>query len=281
MYYQIENMDGYYRIGSAESIFCYLIVGTKKAMLIDTGYGYGNLREAVKSITDKPLIIVNTHGHCDHVGGNAQFEENCFIHERDMELCREHTGRGMREDNIRRAKNSMNYETGETYNALPEDFDEDAYLNRGCGNLRQVKEGDIFELGGATMKIVETPGHTKGGISVLYQEKNLLFVGDAAGFFVWLFAEETTSREEYIKTLEKLEALGADQYIGGHSPEAMHMEDFPLYIRAAKEADYEKGEPFESFLAQETKPRVCALDGMTLKDMFRPGFAAVVISKEK
>lgn len=281
MYYQIENMDGYYRIGSAENIFCYLIVGTKKAMLIDTGYGYGNLREAVKSITDKPLIIVNTHGHCDHVGGNAQFEEKCFIHEQDMELCREHTGRGMREDNVRRAKNSLNYETGENYNALPEDFDEDAYLNRGCGNISQVKGGDVFELGGAAMKIVETPGHTKGGISVLYQEKNLLFVGDAAGFFVWLFAEETTSREEYIKTLEKMQALGADKYIGGHNPETMHKEDFSLYIRAAKEADYEKGEPFDSFFAQETKPRVCALDGMHLKDMFRPGFAAVVISAGK
>lgn len=281
MYYQIEKMDGYYRIGSAENVFCYLIVGTKKAMLIDTGYGYGNFWESVKSITDKPLIIVNTHGHCDHVGGNAQFEETCFIHGKDMELCRKHTRREMREDNVRRAKNSLNYETGKTFNALPGDFNENVYLDMGCGNIRQVKEGDVFELGGATMKIVETSGHTKGGISVLFQEKNLLFIGDAAGFFVWLFAEETTSREEYIKTLEKMEALAADKYIGAHNPEAMHKEDFQLYIRAAKEADYERGEPFESFFAQETNPRVCALDGMTLKDMFQPGFAAVVISADK
>lgn len=144
-----------------------------------------------------------------------------------------------------------------------------------------MKEGEIFELGGATMEIVETPGHTKGGISVLYREKKLLFVGDAAGFFVWLFAEETTSREVYIQTLEKMYALAAKGYIGAHNPETMHREDFLMYIRAAKEADYEKGEPFESPFSKETKPRVCALDGMTLKDMFRPGFAAVVISREK
>ena len=43
-------------------------------MLIDTGYGYGNLKQVVKSITDKPLYIVNTHGHVDHTSGNAQFE---------------------------------------------------------------------------------------------------------------------------------------------------------------------------------------------------------------
>ena len=44
MYYNIEKMDGYFRIGSPENVFCYLIEGTDKAMLIDTGFGYGNLR---------------------------------------------------------------------------------------------------------------------------------------------------------------------------------------------------------------------------------------------
>ena len=62
MYYNIEKMSGYYRIGSPEAVFCYLIVGEEKAMLIDTGYAYGDLRGAVDSITDKPLVIVNTHG---------------------------------------------------------------------------------------------------------------------------------------------------------------------------------------------------------------------------
>ena len=52
-----------------------MIVGKEKAMLIDTGHGYGNLKQVVKSITDKPLYIVNTHGHLDHTSGNAQFEE--------------------------------------------------------------------------------------------------------------------------------------------------------------------------------------------------------------
>lgn len=60
MYYQVEKMNGYYRIGSPENVFCYLIEGADTAMLIDTGYCYGNLRETVKTVTDKPLVIVNT-----------------------------------------------------------------------------------------------------------------------------------------------------------------------------------------------------------------------------
>lgn len=280
MYYQIEKMDGYYRIGSPESVFCYLIVGTEKAVLIDTGYGFGNLREAVRSVTENPLFVINTHGHCDHASGNGQFEEPCFMHELDMELCREHSSREMRMESIKNAKHSQNYQTGELYNALPEDFDEEAYLSMGTGNLHAVKEGDIFELGGATLEIMETPGHTKGGISIFYREKNLLFTGDEAGEMVWLFAEESAGLEVHIKTLKKMYAMAADGYISAHNPNIMHREDFPRYIRAAEEADYEKGEPFDNRFANGAQPRICALDGMTLKDLFKPGFAAVVIGEK-
>ena len=84
MYYQVEEQDGYYRIGSPENVFCYLFVGSKQAALIDTGYGFGNLEQTVRSVTDKPVVIINTHGHCDHTGGNAQFEEVCYIGEKDI-----------------------------------------------------------------------------------------------------------------------------------------------------------------------------------------------------
>lgn len=280
VYYHVEKLDGYYRIGSPEAVFCYLVVGEEKAMLIDTGYAYGDLQRTVKSVTDKPLIIINTHGHCDHVGGNAQFEEMCYIHEADLKLCYEHNKEEMRKSNALRAAHSLNYETGKEYNALPEPFDMESYCKKGYGKLQGVREGTVFELGGATMEIIETPGHTKGGISVLYREKNLLFAGDAIGFFVWLFLEESTDKEAYIKMLDKLYELNADGYIGGHNPDVMHREDLLIYKRAAEEADYEKGIPFESFLGQEQKPRVCPLDGMTMTDMFKPGFAAVVINEK-
>ncbi len=279
-YYTIEKMNGYYRIVCAENSFCYLITGKDKAALIDTGSGFGDLKAAVRQVTYLPLYIINTHGHGDHTGGNAQFEEKAWIHPSDMDLCRRHCSCAMRKENVERARHRKNYETGEACNILPEDFDEEDYCTRGTGNLVPVKEGDCFDLGGATLEIISTPGHTQGEISVLYKEKNLVFTGDTTGFFVWLFDNDATDIATYIKTLEKLIGLNEKEYISAHSPRAMYVADLLLYKRAAEEADYSKGEPFISFAGTETKPRVCAVDGYTLKDMFKPGFAAVVIRED-
>lgn len=281
LYYTVDNFGNFYRIGSPEAVFCYLIVGREKAMLIDTGYAFGDLRGAVRSITEKPLYIVNTHGHLDHACGNAQFDEPVYIHENDISLCLEHTGKAMRSESADRAAHSVNYQTHEVYNALPADFDRETYISRGAGKLEAVEDGHVFDLGGATLETVFTPGHTKGGISLWYREKNIAFVGDATGFFVWLFAPETTDRETYIGGLNRLIALDAESYWGGHNDKPMTKADLQLYVRAAKEADFAKGQKFESFLNGAEEVRVCALDGKTIDNMFEPGFAALVITKDK
>ena len=51
----------------------YLVTGTDKALVIDTMYGQEDLKEAVKTLTDLPLMLVNTHGHFDHTYGNLYF----------------------------------------------------------------------------------------------------------------------------------------------------------------------------------------------------------------
>lgn len=276
-YYQIEKKNGYFRIGSPESVFSYLIVGTERAALIDTGYGFGDLKAAVETITRLPLLIINTHGHCDHMGGNARFDAPCYIHPKDMELARKHAAPEMRRANAQRMTHSVNFETGESVNALPEDFDASRYEAMGPGRLVEAWEGMTFDLGGVALELIETPGHTAGGISVFYREKRLLFVGDAANPFVWLFAKESTGKESYLAMLERIDTMPVKGYLGGHMPRPMTHKDLALFRRAALEADYEKGEPFASFLDTDRKPRICALAGTS---MFSPDFAAVVIAKD-
>jgi glyoxylase-like metal-dependent hydrolase (beta-lactamase superfamily II) len=177
-------------------------------------------------------------------------------------------------------KSSMNYETGEMFNALPEDFEMERYCGLGTGNLTPVEPGTVFDLGGATMELVWTPGHTAGGLSVFWRERQIMFVGDAIGFFVWLYAEHSTDKASYLDMIDRIDAMPVKEYFGGHNPMPMHHEDFKAYRRAAIEADYSKCVPFQSFMDQYRNPRTCAVDGMTLDDMFKPGFAAVVIAED-
>lgn len=83
-FYNINEIkEGVYHISDLNGICCTLIVGKEKALLFDTGYGIGDLKQVVKSITELPIIVVNSHGHLDHMGGNYQFEET-YIHEDDI-----------------------------------------------------------------------------------------------------------------------------------------------------------------------------------------------------
>lgn len=76
MKYRIENIDETTfsiteKIGGVHS---YLLLGTTHALLVDTGNGAGNLKRIVRKITSLPILVVNTHSHLDHIGGNHYFE---------------------------------------------------------------------------------------------------------------------------------------------------------------------------------------------------------------
>ena len=77
-----ENL---YQIKDALGSLITLVIGEEKALVFDTGYGIGDLKKQVEEITNKPLIVVNSHGHMDHSCGNYQFEK-VYIDKRDLEL---------------------------------------------------------------------------------------------------------------------------------------------------------------------------------------------------
>src|SRR5580765_436826 len=66
--------EGLWIISDHGSDNIYLVEGNDKAMLIDTGLGVARLSAFVKTLTTKPLIVVNTHGHPDHAGGDFEFK---------------------------------------------------------------------------------------------------------------------------------------------------------------------------------------------------------------
>ena len=74
--YQIQ--DRYHACAS-------LIIGREKAVLFDTMNGIGDLKGLVEGLTSTPLIVMNSHGHADHIGGNYQFEQ-IYLNRKDWSV---------------------------------------------------------------------------------------------------------------------------------------------------------------------------------------------------
>lgn len=198
--------DHIYQIKDAMGVLTTLVIGKKKALLVDTGYGLKNLRDYIENITDKPLIVINSHGHMDHSGGNYLFDE-VYIHPFDIDLCKKY-------NSLRWRNNEL--ETAKKLNLIDKTFDENFFCKQREGKLKPLKEKQIFALGEITVKIVSMEGHTKGSVGFLIEEDNILIVSDATCPFVWLFLEESTSVSTYIQMLERTLQLNFDDILLGH-----------------------------------------------------------------
>ena len=265
--YNVRELEpGLYRIGNS-AVFMDLIVGSHHALLFDTGYGYGDLKAVVRSITDKPLYVVNSHGHVDHACGNQAFG-GAYIHPLDMELCREHNGPQMRRAELDVAE-------------VPPDFDLDAHLRLGTGELKPVGEGDTFDLGGVTLQVIHLPGHTAGSIGLWCPEKKLLYVGDAMNCFVWLFLPEARELVTYIRTLHKAAGLPFTHMLQSHEPDPVPKRKLWDYLDLAEHLNFAAGTVVPAPFGVESEVRVCTRGGIHYDARSHPGFAAIMIGREK
>lgn len=190
-----EVAPGTWRIVDHETVNIYLVVGRDRAVLIDTGYGRANLRRYVQSLTSLPLTVVNTHGHGDHAGANLQFGA-ALAHPADfgdIERTAASVQRARSRDPEVPAVDQFDYASDAEPLALS-----------------PVKDGDILDLGGRRLEIIETPGHTAGEIVLLDRANQLLFAGDHINRLVWLQLPNCLPLEIYLVSLEKLAAREAD-----------------------------------------------------------------------
>ena len=83
LYPMVQFKKDTWEIDEFECASVFVLVGKEKAMVIDAGIGIGDLIGAIRmTITDKPLVIVATHGHGDHTGGMGNFDEY-YLSEKD------------------------------------------------------------------------------------------------------------------------------------------------------------------------------------------------------
>ena len=148
-----------------------LIVGTQRALLVDTGMGMnGQLKKYVESIIgSRPLTAVSTHGNIDHLGGSIMFSDR-RLNERDWGEVGRATGTPRRFGDI----GSFCRQNEEVLV-----YCRKHWVNNENMEFRNIEAGEVFDLGGMTVEVLYSGGHTPGHLSYYIPEEKILFSGDA------------------------------------------------------------------------------------------------------
>jgi len=232
--------DRVWRIDDHGSDNMYLVEGKSRALLIDTGLGVAKLADFVKTLTGLPVIVVNTHGHPDHAGGNDQFP-SVHADPLDFDAIRAVGTKESRQRTLERMASGA-----PAADARPAE----AAASRPAAELVPVGDGHVFDLGGRRLEVIEQPGHTPGEIVLLDRANRLLFTGDNDNVLVWLFLPTCRPLEVYLESLRKLKRRDGefDTILPGHGtplPKGF-LADQIACVESILDGSC-KGEPYQSF----------------------------------
>jgi glyoxylase-like metal-dependent hydrolase (beta-lactamase superfamily II) len=161
--------SGVYSIDQ-EMVRCFLILGQKRALLLDTGAQPWDLLGLIRTVTDLPLVVLHSHGDGDHTANDHLFSD-IYAHPAEFPV-------------IRRFRPDL------------------------TAKLHPITGDSSFELGGRRLQVIEAPGHTPGSICLLDRENRILFSGDTVSYGpVFLFGDHRDIHT-YRQTLQKLMELG-------------------------------------------------------------------------
>jgi glyoxylase-like metal-dependent hydrolase (beta-lactamase superfamily II) len=217
-----------YEPHQAEEVISYLIVGSRKALLFDTGMGIASIRAVVRQLTRLPITVLNSHTHYDHVGGNREFPRILGM---DTAFTRERAAKGYFNEVMR-----VEVSPGNLCGPLPKGFDPGAYHVPPFRIAATVRDGSVIDLGERKLEVIAVPGHTPDSIALLDRGHRLLFTGDT--FYVgpiWLFEPET-DLAAYARSTARLASLAdgdkVDLLLPGHNTPAAS----PAYLVKLRDA---------------------------------------------
>lgn len=192
-YTKIRN--NIWQIAEDDGVYCTLVKGSELAVLIDTGYGKRDLRNFIEKNISTPYIVINSHGHPDHIGGNYRFD---------------------------------------TVYAMKEEWDViknfEANMHTSYA-LKEIQIGQQISLGDINIEVVSLAGHTKGSIGFIILEEKILIAGDALNEGLWLFNYGSLSMRQLYETIKVTIGLDFVSYLCGHSDKTYKKEKLFAHIK--------------------------------------------------
>ncbi len=187
-YYTVERIDAQtFAIGEPryyQSNFNYLIVGSERALLFDSGPGVRDIRALVASLTDLPVTAVPSHLHYDHIGSHGRYDRVALP---DLPYLRE------------RAAGGLLQPTHWEHLGFVEGFERPE-----LSVTEWWAPGSLVDLGGRRLRVLHTPGHTRESISLHDEDRRQLFTGDYLTQGEVFAFVPGSSLGDYLRTAEQL-----------------------------------------------------------------------------
>ena len=160
---------GIHVLTEAGRFHAYLVEGDDHAALIDSGTGIGDLRAQVEKLTTRPVVVLNTHGHWDHIGGDHRFDQ-VGIHAAEADRLRHPQVAQAAERFLR----NLQQEGG----ATPPETRFDEFQVEPMEPTFLLEQGQVIDLGDRQLQVWHTPGHSPGSVCFIDEAERLLFCGD-------------------------------------------------------------------------------------------------------
>jgi glyoxylase-like metal-dependent hydrolase (beta-lactamase superfamily II) len=193
-FYTRQVQPGVWLIGEPQHVYSWLVEGSERAVLLDTGMGILPIRPVAEALTARPISVVNTHYHFDHIGGNREFED-VSIHEIGAPLAEQEVPRELLDAYLDYADRQL--QAAATVGPLdreylwllgpesiprpwPRDWNRDEWTIHPSRATHTLRDGDRIDLGDRVLTVIHAPGHSPDGICLFDERDGLLFAGDSS-----------------------------------------------------------------------------------------------------
>lgn len=217
--------DGVWRVSEPGHINSWLVEGTDKAALIDTGLGLFSIREECEKLTDKPVGVVNTHSHFDHIGGNTEFDDVAIHRDGVAEIATSGDDAMLRRylemmPRMHEESRSLALKDRESFSflmtpdelvrELPGDCDLDSWHIPAVEASRSLSDGDAVDLGDRVLRVTHTPGHNPDSICLLLEDEGIMFTGDTVVSGVIVAHMEDSDLDAFVRSTARLAEMEGD-----------------------------------------------------------------------
>ena len=243
MFKSIHPFPGIAHITDNMGVSFTLIEGSDRALLFDTGYGMEDVMSYIRTQTEKPVKLILSHGHHDHVLGTRWFPVS-FLCEQDMAEFFERSG-SIQRNIVKKQAEAKKIKVAPDYVSAPIRIPEPIRFTEKTGPFESLKE----KLGGLEVTIIRVPGHTPGSAMIVIPEYSLLLTGDNWNPCTWMWFPSSLSAVQWRENMFRFLSLLEEQH--GQIPET---------ILCSHQPSIRKGSELKAFLDSMTEVRMKKAD---------------------